>query len=219
MRIKDIPLHNQPRYRFEKLGPSALSDAELLAIVLQKGTHNENVIDMCNRLMQRHSIEKLSGLCLAELQQIKGIGPAKAMQIKAIFEFGKRTKINSKRYIHRAKDVFDNYHVKLKDEKREIFMVVMLDTRNNIIGEEVVSLGILDGALVHPREIFRPAIKNSAAKIILVHNHPSGDPSPSKEDLKITESIIDAGRLLNISVLDHVIIGDRYWSWREEIAI
>ncbi|MBN1502323.1 DNA repair protein RadC [Candidatus Woesearchaeota archaeon] len=218
MRIKDIPLQNQPRHRFENMGASALSDAELLAVILQKGTKNENVVDMCNRLLKKHNIEQLSQLSLAELKKIHGIGPAKAMQVKAIFEFTKRTRPNGKRYINCANDVYDIYYNKFKGEKQEIFMVVMLDTRNNIIGEEIVSIGILDSAIVHPREIFKPAIKNSAAKIILLHNHPSGDARPSREDLRITERVIEAGKLLDILVLDHVIIGDNYWSWREQRA-
>ncbi|MBN2421823.1 DNA repair protein RadC [Candidatus Woesearchaeota archaeon] len=214
MRIKDIPLQNRPRQRFVKKGASALSDSELLAVILQKGTKAENAVEMCNRLLSKYSIQKLSGLSLTELQEVKGIGPAKAMQIKALFEFLKRAKTQDKTYINSADDVFGRYYPKLKDEKQEKFIVLLLDTKSRVIAEEVVSIGILDSALIHPREVFKPAIRNSASKIILVHNHPSGDPKPSQEDLVITDKIIEAGKLLGISVLDHVIIGERYWSWR-----
>jgi len=183
MIIKDIPKENRPRERFQKLGAAALSDAELLAIILQKGTIGENVIDMCNRLISRYGVDKLSELSLKELQEIKGIGPAKAMQIMVLFEF-------SKRYA--------------------------LDSKNKIIKDEIISTGILNASLVHPREVFKSAIKESANAIILVHNHPSGDPTPSEEDKRITKILFDAGKFLDIKLLDHVIIGDTYYSFKEK---
>lgn len=115
-----------------------------------------------------------------------------------------------------AQDVFDLFHERLKDEKQEHFYVLMLDTKNNITGEQLISKGTLDASIIHPREVFKPAIKNSASKIILVHNHPSGDPKPSEEDLEITEKLIDTGKQIGINVLDNVIIeGQEFWSWRE----
>jgi DNA repair protein RadC len=215
MRIKDIPNQNRPRYRLIKYGIKALSDAELLAIILQKGTKGENVIDMSNRLLAKYSINKLFDLSLKELQTINGIGPAKAMQIKALFEFSKRTKIKNILYVNSAEDVFNIYYAKLKNEKQEKFIVIMLDTKNKIICDKLISVGILDSAIIHPREVFKPAIKNSASKIVIIHNHPSGDPKPSKEDLVITTKIKKAGELLSIELLDHVIIGESYWSWRQ----
>ena len=134
-------------------------------------------------------------------------------------ELGKRHSQakNPIRKISNAKDVFDLLHDRLKDEKQEHFYVLMLNTQNNIIGEQLVSKGILDSAIIHPREVFKPAIKNSAAKIILVHNHPSGNPEPSEEDLEMVKKLIKNGEELGIKVLDHVIIGkDKYWSWKEK---
>lgn len=225
MKIKDLPEQNRPRERFIKHGPEALSDAELFAIILRTGTRDkkdvegENVIDMSNRLIKEHGLDKLFDCSLKELQQIKGIGPSKAMQLLAMAELGKRHSQakNPIRKISNAKDVFDLFHDRLKDKKQEHFYVLMLNTQNNIIGEQLISKGILDASIVHPREVFKPAIKNSASKIILIHNHPSGDPTPSQEDLEITKKITEAGEELGIKVLDHVIVGNEgYWSWKEK---
>lgn len=218
MRIKDIAKENRPRERLLKHGPEALSDAELLAIILRHGTKDENVIDMSNRLISKHGLSKLSELSLKELQEIKGIGPAKAMQIVSSFELNKRHKIaklNQKR-ISSAKDVFLLYQ-NLKDEKQEKFIILSLNSKNKIIGEEMISKGTIDSAAIHPREVFKSAIKNSASRIILVHNHPSGDPSPSEADRQITDKLIETGDFLGIAIRDHVILGDqKWWSWREE---
>ena len=220
MKIKDIPQQNRPRERFLKHGPKALSDAELFAILLRTGSINENVIDMSNRLIAEYGLDKLFDCSLKELQEIKGIGPTKAMQILVMAELGKRIKLskneNNKR-ITSAKDVFDLFHERLKDEKQEHFIVLHLNTKNNIIGEELISKGTLDAAIIEPREVFKSAIRNSASKIIILHNHPSGDPTPSKADIEITEKLVDAGELMNIMVLDHVIIGrEEYWGWKEK---
>ena len=219
MRIKDIPENNRPRERFASKGADALSDAELLAIILQKGNKEENVIDMSNRLLSKYGIDKLSDLSLTELQQIKGIGPAKAMQVKALFEFNKRhniSKTNGKP-ITCAKDVFDYASPKLSGLDKEHFMVILLDSKNKVIKDEIVSVGTLNSSIIHPREIFKTAIKESANAIILVHNHPSGDPTPSDEDNYVTKKIMEAGDVLNIKVLDHVVVGDGYWSWKDEV--
>ncbi len=219
MRIKDIAKENRPRERLIKHGFPALSDAELLALILQKGTKEENVIDMSNRLLSKYGISKLSELSLKELQEIRGIGPAKAMQVMALFEFNKRHNLVVKpiKYIKSTEDVFSIFHEKLKGEKQEIFMIIMLNSKNMIIGEETISIGTLEQTLTHPREVFKPAIKNSASRIILVHNHPSGDPNPSDADRKLTDRLVESGDLLGINVIDHVIIGDKkWWSWRDE---
>ena len=218
MKIKDLPQENRPRERFLKHGPETLSDAELFAILLRTGTKGENVIDMSNRLIKEYGLDKLFECSLKELQEIKGIGPSKAMQILTIAEIQKRINQskNPIKKISCAKNVFDLFHEKLKDEKQENFYVLLLDTKNKIIKEELITKGILDSAIIHPREIFKPAIKNSASKIILIHNHPSGDSNPSKEDLDITKEIMKSGEVLGIKVVDHIIIGnDGWWSWME----
>ena len=221
MRIGDIPEENRPRERFRKLGANALSDAELLAIILQKGTRGENVIDMCNRLISRYGIENLSNLSFNELQKIKGIGPAKAMQIKALFEFTRRHDLDkrTKTPVKSAKDVFEYASRRFPDNDKERFMILHLDSKNRIIKDEIISTGILNASLIHAREVFKPAIKESANAIILVHNHPSGDPTPSEEDRKITKILFDAGELLDIKLLDHVIVGDTYYSFKENKEI
>jgi DNA repair protein RadC len=229
MKILDMPEQNRPRERFLKQGPQALSDSELLAILLRTGTRGkknekgelmpgENVIDMSNRLISEYGLDKLLECSLVELQKIKGIGPSKAMQILTIAELQKR--INQSKTplkkITCAKDVYDYFNEELKDKKQENFYILMLDNKNKIINHESISKGILDSAIIHPREVFRPAIKNSSARIILVHNHPSGNPSPSAEDLEITKRLVDAGETVDIKVLDHVIVGENeWWSWGE----
>jgi DNA repair protein RadC len=219
MKIKDLPDSSKPRERFLKFGKEALSDAELFAIILRTGTINENVVEMSNRLIKEYSLEKLFDCSLKELQSIKGIGPSKAMQILAMAELGKRyaQSKNPIKKISCAEDVFNYFHERLKDEKQENFYALLLNNQNHIVKEEFISKGVLDAAILHPREVFRPAIKNSTSKIILVHNHPSGNPEPSEEDIEITHKIIEVGKLIDIKVLDHVIIGsEKYWSWVEE---
>lgn len=219
MRIKDIPKENRPRERFQKHGSSVLSDGELLAVILQKGTQQENAIDMSNRLISKYGLNKLSDLSLKELQEINGIGPAKAMQIKALFEFNKRHNLAKRdgKLIRGAKDVFEYASQRLIAGKQENFMILHLNSKNRVIKDEIISLGTLNASIIHPREVFRSAIRESAGAIILVHNHPSGNPEPSPEDKDITKKLIEAGDLLNIKVLDHVIIGERdYYSFKEK---
>jgi len=219
MKIKDLPEQNRPRERFLEKGPEALSDAELFAILLRTGTIGENVIDMSNRLINEYGLDKLFDCSLKELQEINGIGPSKAMQILTIAEIQKRISQSKKpvKKISCAEDVFKLFQDRLKDKNEEHFYVLMLNNQNNIIAEQEVSKGILDASIIHPREVFKPAIKNSASKIILVHNHPSGDPEPSGEDLDITEKLTEAGNQIGIKILDHVIIGkEKYYSNKEE---
>jgi DNA repair protein RadC len=217
MRIKDISIDNRPRERLSKYGASVLSDAELLAVILQKGTAKDNVIDMSNRLLSKYGMNKLSELSLKELQEIKGIGVAKAMQVKAVFELSKRYKLsrNNKKPITCAKDVYEYACERILDKNKEQFMILHLDSKNRVIKDEIVSIGTLNASIIHPREVFKSAIKESVNSIILVHNHPSGDVTPSSEDEEITMRLFEAGKLLDIKVLDHVIVGDGYWSWKE----
>ena len=218
MKIKDLPEQNRPRERFLKHGPEVLSDSELFAIILRTGSPNENVIDMSNRLIKEYGLNNLFDCSLNELQKIKGIGPSKAMQLLAMAELGKRysQSKNPIKKISCSHDVFDLFHERLKDKKQEEFYVLILNNKNNIISERLITKGILDASIIHPREIFKEAIKHSASKIILVHNHPSGDPSPSNEDLELTKKLNDAGQMVEIKVLDHIIIGNgNHWSYKE----
>jgi DNA repair protein RadC len=223
MKILDLPKSSRPRERFLEKGAEALSDAELFAILLRTGSRGENVIDMSNRLINEYGIDKLFECSLIELEKIKGIGPSKAMQILTIAELQKRTN-QSKNPVKRiscAEDVFNLMHEKLKDKKEEYFYILMLTTKNNLIGEPVlISKGILDASIVHPREVFKPAIKNSASKIILVHNHPSGDSNPSQDDIETIKLLKEAGDVLNIDIVDSIIIAKENWrSWKKNDGI
>ena len=219
MKIKDLPNDSKPRERFLKYGPEALSDAELFAIILRTGNKNENVLEVANKLIAEYGIDKLFDCSVKELRKIKGIGKTKAIELLTIAELAKRYSSFKKeiKHISSAKDVFDLYHERLKDEKQENFYVLMLNNKNNIIKEELISKGVLDSAIIHPREVFKPAIKNSSARIILVHNHPSGDPKPSEEDVKVTKQIKEASKFISIELIDHIIVGrEDYYSFKQK---
>jgi len=219
MRIKDIPKENRPRERLKQDGVDALSNSELLAVILQKGTQKENVIDMSNRLLSKYSIDKLSECSLTELKDIPGIGDAKAMQIMALFELSKRVKSGSiaEKVVSNSSDIANYYMERMKGLKREHLIAVFLDSKNKIINDKVISIGTLNSSLVHPREVFKEAIKNSANAIILVHNHPSGDCGPSSEDIEITNRVKEAGEMVGIKLLDHVIVGkDKHYSYTQK---
>jgi DNA repair protein RadC len=208
MRICDITADNRPRERLLRQGVNVLSDAELLAIILQNGCVGENVIDLSNRLIASYGVEKLNALSPIELMKIKSIGEAKACKIIATFEISKRVsagRIHDK-IVRNSSDIAHYYMEKMKDYKKEYLIAVFLDSKNKIIKDEVISIGTLDSSLVHPREVFKEAIKNSAAGIILVHNHPSGDCEASEEDEVTSQKMVKAGELLNIKMLGHVIV-------------
>jgi len=191
------------------LGPSALSDAELLAIILKTGNKGENAIDMSNRLFSRHGLGKLSGCSLAELQEINGIGNAKACQIMALFELGRRqsrANVLSKP-LNSPKDVFDYLSPRMSHLEQEHFVVLLLDSKNRVKKEETVFIGTLNSSSVHPREIFKSAIKESANAIIVAHNHPSGDPTPSEDDRRTTKKLMEIGKMMGVNLVDHIIIG------------
>ena len=218
-RIEDISQDERPREKLERDGPDSLSNDELLALIMRTGHQKENAIAMSNRLIKEYGLDKLSDLSLNELQEIKGIGFAKACQIVALFEFNKRHAISKrdKKPIKCAKDVYEYALPLLSGKDKEHFMILHLDSKNRVVKDEIISIGILNASLVHPREVFKSAIKESANAIVLVHNHPSGDYTPSQEDKEITERLFGAAEVLNIKVLDHVIIGkEGYWSWKEK---
>ena len=217
MKIKDLPESSQPRKRFLKHGPEVLSDAELFAIILRTGVVGENVMEMSNRLISEFGLVNLFECSLKELQIIKGIGPNKAMQLLAMVELGKRydQEKNIIKKITCAEDVFKFFHSEFKNKKQEHFSILMLNTQNNIIKKEPLTIGILNASVIHPREVFKPAIKNSCNKIILVHNHPSGDCFPSRDDISITKKLVEFGEKLGIKVVDHVILGGNdWWNWK-----
>lgn len=220
MKIKDIPWFNRPGWRLKRKGVSHLSDAELLAIVLGRGNPEENAIDLANRLLGEYNFDKLANLSFRELKE-ESKDQVKAMKIQAMFEIFRRTsklkKDGFKTRVKTAEDVYNHFVDEVSDKKKEYFYALLLNTKNKIISKEEISVGTLNSSLIHPREVFNPAIKNSANSIVLVHNHPSGDCDPSEEDKNVTRMLKDSGDLLGIDVLDHVIIGkNKYSSLRKK---
>jgi DNA repair protein RadC len=221
--VHDLPRQERPRERLQKLGPGALSAQELLALVLGRGVSGKSVMSIAQELISTFgSVKGISEATIEELAAIKGIGTAKAAQLKASFELGKRQELE-KESPYEAYDITDPQTVvrairsSIKDKVKEHFKLIILNTRNKIITIINVSTGTLSASLVHPREVFRDAIRYSASSVVLVHNHPSGDPEPSEEDLRITRRLIDAGKIIGIDVLDHIIIGkDRFTSFKEK---
>ncbi len=212
--VHDLPLSERPRERLNKFGAEALSVPELLALVLGRGTKGKSVIATSQELMQRFgNLKNLANASLAELSAISGIGPAKASQIKAVFELAKRTgepaDTTTDTVVKSPADVIRAVKNELKGKKKEHFMVLSLDTRNHLIASRIISMGSLDTSIAHPREVFLEAISNIAASVIFVHNHPSGNPEPSENDIKLTRKLIEVGKLLDIEVLDHIVVCDK----------
>ncbi len=220
VRIHDLPEEERPRERLVRNGPESLSNAELLAIILRTGSRAENVVSMSSRILSEYSIKQLSLANIKRLMQIHGIGEAKASQISAVFELARRLETfveEPKRKVRSPKDVYTLMYPKMREQKKERFITLYLDTKNQILKEETVSIGSLNASIVHPREVFKSALLESSASVIMIHNHPSGDPSPSREDILVTEKLVEGGKLLGIDVLDHIIIGDgKYVSLKDE---
>lgn len=227
MSIFDLPWFNKPDVKLEKKEAKDLDSAELLAIILGSGNRNEGVLELSNRLIKKYNLNGFDGLGLNELInfiRIKGHSYEHAriiaLRIISLTELSKRyNKLVNKGYVNKinsAKDVYNMFVDEFRNYKKEVLHVVLLDTKNKIIKTVPISVGTLNSSLVHPREVFKEAIRESANSIILVHNHPSGDCSPSSEDIEITKIMIKGGDILGVKVLDHVIIGEKYYSWREE---
>ena len=207
--IHDLPKDERPRERLVKFGEQALSAQELLQLILGRGVAGESVAVTAQKLLSHFgSLQKLSEASIEELSTIRGIGLAKAAQIKAACEVGRRISTQTPSY--KSKELTDPGKVyrlvksKLKDYHKEHFYIIALNSRNYSIAE--TSVGSLNASIVHPREVFAEAIKNKAASVIFAHNHPSGDPEPSEEDLIITKKLVDSGKILGIDVVDHIII-------------
>lgn len=206
MKIKDLPRVERPREKLIKYGPEKLSNAELLAILLRTGTKNLNVIQLSQKILQNITNQGIINVEYTKLKSITGLGPAKACEIVACFELGKRLLKDKKtELLLSPKDVWDDLK-DIRDNKKEHFVVFYLDTRNQEIAREIISIGILNANLIHPREVFEPAIKNLAAQILIAHNHPSGNPEPSDADIMVTRKLKEAAELLDIELLDHIIV-------------
>ncbi|MDP3732980.1 MAG: DNA repair protein RadC [Candidatus Daviesbacteria bacterium] len=206
MKIKDLPRVDRPREKLIKYGPGKLSNSELLAILLGTGIKGINVVELSNKILKKFTGNNLAKADVKELKNITGLGEAKACEIVACFELGKRLlKEKKAELILSPEDVWEQLK-DIRNHKKEHFVVFYLDTRNQEICREIISIGTLNESLVHPREVFEPAIRNSAAQIIIAHNHPSGNPDPSEEDIKITAKLVEAGKLLGIELFDHIIV-------------
>lgn len=213
--IKEWPTDERPREKMQKIGAVGLSDAELLGLVIRSGDpgSGQSAIDLGRELIKHFSgnLRELASADLSELCAIKGVGLAKATSVKAAFTLASRLKDRKLERFDRftsPQQVFDYFNHEFRDSRKEYFLALLLDGKNRIIKRVQISEGSLNQSIVHPREVFSPAVKESAAAVILVHNHPTGDPAPSGEDISITRRLKEAGEIMGIKVLDHIIIGD-----------
>jgi DNA repair protein RadC len=213
-----------PRERLQTRGADALSSTELIALLLRTGTRGHDALDVARSLLSSSGgVDRLESAPACELARVTGVGEAKAASLVAAFELGRRcasSHLPEGAALRSPEDVFRYFRARLRRLAHERFVVVLLDGRHRVLGEEMVSQGTLTASLVHPREVFRPALRASAAAVILVHNHPSGDPTPSSEDRAVTERLAHAGEILGVRVLDHVVVAERgYVSLREDGAL
>lgn len=219
-RLKDLPEDLLPRERLFQHGPEALSNREILAILLRTGLKGENVLDIAERILtEAGGLAGLARMSVHEMTQLRGLGTAKASELKAALEIGKRSVSSNpivRPVVNSPQDIAHLVMEEMRYFDREHFRVVSLSTKNHVLGISSISVGSLNSSLVHPRECFKEAIRRNSNAIILIHNHPSGDPTPSREDIEVTKRLRDGGEILGIEVLDHVIIGDnRYISLKE----
>src|SRR5574342_396494 len=219
--IRDFPQNERPRERFITNGPHSLSNHELVAILLRTGTSQESVLHLSNRhLSHFEGLRMLKAASLEEITSIKGIGKAKAIQLLAAVELGRRISniAYDDRYVIRSPEDGANFVMNdMRFLSQEHFVCLYLNTKNQVIHKQTIFIGSLNASIVHPREVFREALKRSAASIIAAHNHPSGDPAPSREDIEVTKRLVECGKIIGIEVLDHIIIGDqKYVSLKEK---
>lgn len=222
--IRQLPESETPREKLIEYGAKRLSNSELLAVLIRTGNGKSTALDLSHELLRTipDGIASLSDCSLEEIIEVKGMGETKSAQILAAVELGKRVILENtkkKKKITSPLDLVDFFMADMCRLKKEHFKITMLDTKNYIIGVVEVSIGNLNSSIVHPREVFKEAIKRSSSAIILVHNHPSGDPTPSREDINITKRLVECGDLLGIRILDHIIIGDKKHISLKEIDI
>ena len=218
-KIKDVPEIDMPREKLIKYGPGKLSDAELLAILLRSGVKGMDVLKLSKMILRKFKKENIINVTIDDLMSIHGIGPAKACEITACFELGRRMlKGKKSALLLTPHDVWQELK-DIRDLKKEHFVVFYLDTRNQEIKRDIISFGTLNANLVHPREVFEPAIIHSAAQIIVAHNHPSGNPEPSEEDIEITKRLVEAGKILGIELLDHIVVTKSGFNSLKELGL
>ncbi len=216
MKIKDLPNVDRPREKLIKYGPEKLKNEELLAIVLGKGIKGKNAIELSKIILRKFPQEKIVSLSLVDLKNFAGIGLAKSCQIIACLELGKRL-VNGKKstVVLSPKEIWEEMK-EVRNSKKEYCYIFFLDVRNQVIKKELISVGNLNSSLIHPREVFEPAVRYSTAQIIISHNHPSGESDPSEEDLILTRRLVEAGKIMGIEIIDHVIVAEKnYLSLKE----
>ncbi len=219
--VKEWPSGERPREKLIGQGPSALTEAELLALLLRTGTGNSTALDLAREVLSSgRSLRGLGTRTPGELMRIRGIGPAKAVELIAAFEIGRRMQAEpdeERPIIHSPEDVARIMVPLLRDRTNEVFFVLLLDAKNALRAKVEITSGTLNASLVHPREVYKVAIDQRAASIIVVHNHPSGNPDPSREDTEVTRQLVEAGRIVGIPLHDHIIVAaDRYTSLAEK---
>ena len=220
--VRDLPKEERPREKLIAYGASVLSNAELIAILLRTGTRENSVLRLAEQVLSCYKDRGLSAIIhmsVAELAHIKGLGAAKAATILAAVELGRRLSMTAAKIevVHGPEDVAHFAMPRYRFEQKEHFAVLLLNTKNHILSMPDISIGSLTASVVHPREVFEAAVRQAAASLILLHNHPSGDPTPSKEDIAVTQRLVKAGKVMDIPVLDHIIIGDnRFVSLKEQ---
>lgn len=221
LRIRDLPEEDKPREKLRKHGPAALKNYELMAVILGKGTKREGILELSQRIMAQYGEQAIfTEGDVGKIEKVLGLSPVQACQVVAAFELGKRLFGRPTEVFLRSPEEVFEYAKDMARLKQEHLRGLYLDTRNRLVRDEVITIGTLNESLAHPREIFHPAVETHAAAIILVHNHPSGDPFPSRDDIELTKQIYEASRLMEIEVLDHVIIGNkRYYSLKENTEI
>jgi DNA repair protein RadC len=222
--VHDLPKAERPRERLKQFGPEALSAQELLALIIGRGVSKKSVMTIAQELMIKFgNIKAISEATIEELSQIKGIGFAKAVQIKACFELGKRKDLEPELKdfdIKEPQSIVKAIRASIKDKAKEHFKLLLLNARNKVLGISTISIGSLNASIVHPREVFKDAIAHNAYSVVLAHNHPSGDPEPSEDDLTMTKRLIEAGKILGIEITDHIIIvKNSYFSFKEKNLI
>lgn len=205
MKIKDLNKTERPREKIERYGVQKLADYELVALLLGSGIRGANVLNLSKKVLELLDRDSRGNITLEDLTKIRGLGKAKATQILAALEWGNRRNNEVREIVIMPEKVFE-LCADIRDSRKENFVVFYLNTRNALISREIISVGTLNESLVHPREIFEPAIKHGAAKILLAHNHPSGDVDPSEDDKEVTARVMEAGRLLGIELVDHIIL-------------
>ncbi|SEJ91219.1 DNA repair protein RadC [Propionispira arboris] len=221
--VKDLPVAERPREKLLAKGAQSLNNAELLAILLRTGTKEDSVLHVAEKLLAQYKergLASIVNLSPHEFSKIKGIGTVKAVTVLAAIELGRRLAEQTaelRTVIEKPRDIVDYVMPRFRYETKEYFIVMLLNTKHHVLAVHTVSIGSLSASIVHPREVFREAMYHAAAAIVLIHNHPSGDPSPSKEDICVTRKLIQTGVIMDIPVLDHIIIGDnKYVSLKEK---